>query len=267
MTTQVERIAGEYVCAECGGGLTTPWSPILHKTILVCGKDRSHTGYRKPDEGLDRLIQMKAGEEEIKNYLIGKECRMKTNTLLPVVQTEEQAARLVRRCWPGAPDADVTRAAIVCFKYNLDPLMKHIYLLPFKTATGYKWELVMGIRASRIITHRHTPFTYADGPRAMNEEEQKKIIGKVDESTRFWAICYLKDIKTGQSVPGYGFIDRASPIHGTDKGNSFENMAFIRAERNALDRLAPEVLPDIETVDDKFVNGTNETGQLSLEPK
>lgn len=267
MTIQLERITKEYVCSECGSQLITPWSHILNKVILVCAKDRSHKGYRKPDEGLDALQSLHATDEEIQNYMIRKEYHMKTMALLPAVQSEEHATRLVKRCWPGAPDADVARAAIVCFKYNLDPLMKHIYLLPFKTQTGYKWEVVMGIKASRIIAHRHNPFTYADGPRAMSEEEQKKIIGKVDESTRFWAICYLKDIKTGNTVPGYGFVDTATSIHGSDKGNSMENMAFIRAERNALDRLAPDVLPDIETVDDKFVNGADEQGQLTLGQK
>lgn len=152
--------------------------------------------------------------------------------------TEHRALALVEKCWPGAPENDKLVAAIICRQYNLNPLTGQIYLIKFKD----KWAIVMGIGASRAIAKQSGyNYSYVDGPRLMTEDEQTTILGEVDN--RFlWAITVLKD-KDGNLYPGYGNWPKDQTVYGEDKGNSKRNMAFIRSERNALDKLAPGILP------------------------
>ena len=171
---------------------------------------------------------------------------------LPDNITKEQAAYLLHSIWPKAPETEVIKAAILCKQYGLNPLMRQIYLIEF----GKDWAIVIGIRATRQIAQqalkkRDIRYSYFDGPRVMSEEEQKKIRGKV-ETAKILAVTYLKD-NYGNIYPGYGFWPADKVPYGSDKGNDALNMAFIRSERNALDKLAPGELPDIETADDTYI--------------
>ena len=171
---------------------------------------------------------------------------------LPDNITKEQAAYLLHSIWPKAPETEVIKAAILCKQYGLNPLMRQVYLIEF----GKDWAIVLGIKATRQIAQqalkkRDIRYSYFDGPRVMSEEEQKKIRGKV-ETAKIWAVTYLKD-NYGNVYPGYGFWPADKTPYGSDKGNDALNMAFIRAERNALDKLAPGELPDIETADDTYI--------------
>jgi hypothetical protein len=70
------------------------------------------------------------------------------------------------------------------------------------------------------------------------------------------ALEVVKEFRTGQ-YKGYGFWPRETEVHGADKGNCPHNMAFIRSERNALDRMAPGASPDLEVADESFVEVFN----------
>lgn len=261
----IQWVAQNYVCAECRGGLITPWSPVLNKLILACSKDRSHKGYVRLDAGLESLIAANATEEEIQTYLIQKQeaYHMGTGTKLQKYQgitnlTEQEASHILSLCWPRAPHDEIMRAALLCKTYGLNPLMKHVFLIPFKNSQSNEvsWATVIGIKATRLLASRRRPYTYVDGPRVMTEEEQQSIFGKADHN-RIWAICKVGDLQ-GNQAPGYGFWPRNSNPYGMEKGNTPENMAFIRAERNALDRLFPGEMPDVEVVDERFANGRGE---------
>src|SRR3972149_7744757 len=170
---------------------------------------------------------------------------------LPDNITKEQAAYLLHTIWPKAPETEVIKAAILCKQYGLNPLMRQVYLIEF----GKDWAIVLGIKATRQIAQqalkkRDIRYSYFDGPRVMSEEEQKKIRCKV-ETAKILSVTYLKD-NYGNIYPGYGFWPADKVPYGSDKGNDALNMAFIRSERNALDKLAPGELPDIETADDTY---------------
>lgn len=167
----------------------------------------------------------------------------------PVGITKEYAVYLLKTIWPKAPDADVVKAALICKAYGLDPLLKEVSLIKF----GNEWVPVLGIKANRKIASNHGArrYSYTDGPRVMTEQEQVDILGEV-EPDRIWAITKIQD-RDGNVYPGYGFWLKEATVYGGDKGNSARNMAFIRSERNALDRLAPGELPDIEVSDESFV--------------
>lgn len=173
---------------------------------------------------------------------------------LPATITTEQAMFLLKSIWPKAPDADVLKAAILCRQYGLNPLMRQVYLIQFDK----DWAIVLGIKATRQIAQqalkkRGIRYSYADGPRVMTEDEQVRTFGKADK-TKLWAITVLRD-NQGGTFPGYGSWPTDKKPYGLDKGNSEFNMAFIRSERNALDKLAPGELPDIEVGDDTYIEG------------
>ena len=167
----------------------------------------------------------------------------------PVGITKEYAVYLLKTIWPKAPDADVVKAALICKAYGLDPLLKEVSLIKF----GNEWVPVLGIKANRKIATNHGArrYSYTDGPRVMTEQEQVDILGEM-EPERIWAITKIRD-QIDNVYPGYGFWLKGDKVHGDDKGNSARNMAFIRSERNALDRMAPGELPDIEVADESFV--------------
>lgn len=162
----------------------------------------------------------------------------------------KQAMYLLKTIWKDAPEQEIVKAAIICRRYNLDPLMKQVFLIKF----GTEWVTVLGIKATRKIAqetgHR---YSYIDGPRLMTEAEEIAIYGQLDKS-KFQAIVKLQDTR-GNVYPGYGSWDRAKGVYGADKGNTPQNMAFIRAERNAIDRMAPGELPDIDTAEDSYIVG------------
>src|SRR3990167_2687556 len=170
------------------------------------------------------------------------------------VITQSQAMYLLKTIWPGAPETEVIKAAILCRQYNLNPLMRQVYLVQF----GKEWVTILGIKATRQIAQqalrqRGIRYSYQDGPRVMTEKEQAKIRGKI-EPDKIWAITVIKD-SFDNLYPGYGFWPAGKQPYGSDKGNDALNMAFIRSERNALDKLAPGELPDIDTGDENYVVG------------
>jgi hypothetical protein len=160
--------------------------------------------------------------------------------------SKNQALYLLKTIWPEAPVDEQVKAAMICHQYQLNPLMRQVYLVQF----GKDWVTVLGIKASRQIAQQHHKYSYLDGPRVMTEEERRKILGDV-EADRIWAITVLKDSE-GNIYPGYGFWPKDKQPYGGDKGNSARNMAFIRSERNALDKMAPGELPDIEATDEVY---------------
>jgi len=174
---------------------------------------------------------------------------------LPATISNRQAMYLLQTIWPDAPEVEIIKAAILCQQYGLNPLMRTVYLVKFGKDD---WVTLLGIKATRQIAQqalrrRGISYSYADGPRVMTEEEQKTIRGKV-ETDKIWAITVLKG-SDGNSYPGYGWWPGNKQPYGTDKGNDGVNMAFIRSERNATDKMAPGELPDLDVGDDSYMVG------------
>lgn len=167
-----------------------------------------------------------------------------------IVLSQKQAMYLLKTVWPEAPDVEVLKAGIICHQYGLNPLMREVYLIPFGQGKDRTWATILGIRATRKIAKVNHRYTYLDGPRVMSDEEQKKIFGQV-ETDKIWAITRIREAD-GSEYPGYGWWSKDKPAYGSDKGNSPRNMAFIRSERNAIDKMAPGELPDVDVTDESF---------------
>lgn len=158
--------------------------------------------------------------------------------------TKWQAREILQAVYPDAPEAEMARAVLLCASYQLNPLMKHVFLIPFNKGTPKEtWATVIGIKAKRLMASRRDSYSYVDNtPRVMTEEEQKTIFGMV-YADRLCVMTKVRDPGTGAEAVGYGFWLHKDTIYGTDKGNSAFNMASIRSESQALDRLRPGEMP------------------------
>ena len=166
----------------------------------------------------------------------------------PGVLSKNQALFLLKSIWPKAPVEKQVEAAIMCQQYQLNPLMRQVYLVPF----GNEWVVVLGIGATRLIAQKDGRYSYTDGPRVMTEADQITYLGEVD-AANLWMTTEITD-KAGNKYRGFGFWPRGKAVHGADKGNTVRGMAAIRSERDALKKYAPGKLPDnIEVADDTYM--------------
>jgi hypothetical protein len=276
-----KRVKNCYICAECQAYLSVSTGYLVKYQgyILRCTNDVNHTGIMRPAEinnydqpgynmpgtvsKKEKELTLKYGEEKTR-ALVAASGGNVLSTL-----TEERATEIIKTIWPGAPMVEVKKAAIVCQQYGLNPLMKHLYLIPFNCKIKGKngqpdryeesYAMVMGIKASRIIARRAGAYSYLDDtPRFMTVEEQVKIFGKEDREN-ICAITRLKDNKGNTSI-GTGKWPHGTSAYGSDKGNTPLNMAMIRSERQALDRLFPDSLPESQdVVDERYQELPTET--------
>lgn len=258
-----KKLINNHVCGECGAALTLPWGGAygVDSYVVRCSVNSGHKGIVKAPTvtrlGRERMESMGGTPEEIatwENRFKEKEPKM-SKELVPYERstalTTEQASSILKQCWPGAPAEEVARAALLCQSYQLNPLMKHVYLIKF----GNAWSTVMGIGATRLIASRGGGYSYIDGPRRMTDAEQESIRGEVDQDN-IWAIVVLRK-SDGNTAPGYGFWPRDVKPYGTDKGNSALNMAMVRAERQAFGRLFPAEMPHVGVVDEGFMSAND----------
>lgn len=249
------------VCAECLGSLALFMDPESGVTFLVCndyyrtfheGIIREASPYQK--EGLQSLTLDE--RRKIVTSQIGEEKTTALDKYIGVTSlTRDQAKEILTTIWPKAPGNEITKAMILCASYGLNPLMGHVFLIPFKD----KWATVMGIKANRLIASRKGTISYIDDtPRLMTEAEQVKIFGK-KQTGQICAITKIKDPDTGAEASGYGRWPEKESPYGMDKGNSPENMSFIRSERQALDRLRPGEMPvGVEVMDERYMPAPEE---------
>ncbi len=253
---EAQRTAGKHVCGGCSGNLVVMCNRdgyylrcINNCDLAAVGLDTAwnHPSKRERECLAERnAIEMTTGVSNDKALAIRK------YALTPRLD-KAQAIEVLKTCWPKAPEQEVIRAALLCATYQLNPLMKHVFLVPYGQGDRQQWSIQIGIGATRLAASRRGPVSYIDGPRIMSQEEQKQIRGKVD-ATKIWAITKLGG-RNGATSVGYGSYGLTETVQGEAKGNSRENMAMIRSERQALDRLYPAEMPmpaDVDTVDESF---------------
>ena len=255
------RLLEYNVCAECGAFLKLSLNHERHCDMLVCERFPEHEGIvreaspyeEKGDESLTILTRRKKMVEEHGEKKTRALAKLEGVTSL----TKADANEILTTIYPNAPKTEIQRAMLLCASYSLNPLMGHVFLIPFKGEKGLTYATVMGIKANRLLASRRGNYSYLDDtPRLMSEEEQVKIYGEIQKGF-ICAITKLKDPATRAEVAGYGKWKRGTTVHGTDKGNSAENMAFIRSERQALDRLRPGEMPmNVEVIDERFMGET-----------
>jgi hypothetical protein len=194
--------------------------------------------------------------------------------LMDGTMTETKAMDIINAIWPGAPEIEKKKAAMLCATEGWNPLKKHVFLIPHKNGNRakvakcecysypcphpevYDWVCIVGIGAKRLSAQQKGDFSYVeDTPRVMSPDEQKRIYGEV-ATDRIIAIVKLKNMVTGAVAVGYGNYLNDEKLQGAAKGNTRANMAFTRAESQALDRLGQGKAAGagVEVVDERFLD-------------
>jgi len=253
---EAQRKADKNVCGSCFGNLVVMCNKDGYYLRCVNGCNLEEVGidtaWNHPSKREKECLAERNMSEMVMNVSADKAVAIRQYALTPRLN-KEQAIEVLKTCWPKAPETDVMRAALLCATYQLNPLMKHVFLVPYGQGDKATWSIQIGIGATRLAASRRGPVSFIDGPRIMSQEEQKQIRGRID-SQRIWAITKLGG-RNGATSVGYGSYGATETVQGEAKGNSRENMAMIRSERQALDRLYPAEMPmpaDIETVDESF---------------
>lgn len=256
---KLEELRKWNICKECGEFLNIFLDIDNHRKFLACndwhrthheGIVRQASEYQQ--KGLEalsiperrKIMEQQYGEETTKAL-----AKYHGVTSL----TKPEALEILQTVYPKAPDTEIARAVLLCTSYGFNPLMGHVFLIPFEGKEGKTWATVLGIKAKRLAASRRGSVSYVDDtPRLMTEEEQLKIFGKIDNE-HIVAITKLRNPATGAEVSGYGKWKIGTTVYGMDKGNSAENMAFIRSESQALDRLFPGEMPvGVEVIDEAY---------------
>ncbi len=258
---QLKELAGSQRCAACRSALTCCWGGAYgyNGWMLRCTRDARHDGLERPDEARPadvpgvhltlstrRFRQLEArvgtdGAKAIQQYA--------NRTAL----TQQEADHILKLFWPRASADARLKGAMICSMYGLNPLLNHIALMSFRNKDGgTDWAVALGIKANRLLARRGGGFSYLDmTPRAMTEEEQKQVYGKV-MGDKIVAITHVKD-DADHEAWGYGVWPKGGKVHGEDKGNTPENMSQIHSERQALDRLFPDtMLQRVEVIDERY---------------
>ncbi len=162
------------------------------------------------------------------------------------VITKAGYVEIVNTLWGSAPEIQKKKAILLCQAYKLNPLMKHLYLIPYKRwkkvkvvdsfvkkpvldANGKQivdWTMVLGIGATRLLAQRKHNFSYLDmSPRAAEPAEVKKITGKPGDFANYaYGFTHIKDVDTGAEAYGLRDISLFDKIQGQDKGNTHQSL-------------------------------------------
>lgn len=244
----LEHLVKHNRCAVCGASLYVFLDWGKHLTFLACTDwNRTHHEgiQREPSryemEGLATL-----NIEARRNIMVTEHGVEKANALEKYQGggqlTKEGAMEVLRLVYPDCPDQEIARTAMLCRDFGLHPLMKEVYLIKFKDT----WVTVIGITANRkIASAKKGAFSFLDDtPRAATKEEVDRQYGSDSHEARanIISICRLRG-ERGNTANGFGLWPKDKNPYGTDKGNTPRNMANIRAERQALDRLPGDAMP------------------------
>ena len=249
-------------CAQCRSPLTVAWGGLYGQTWILRCKDISHTGvYTEAkitpfDVPGFNLYESKRRRDMAETSLVNagatpaqaRQMAAYHNAIL----TQERAVEILKTVFPGAPPLEMTKAAMICHQYELNPLMGHVFLIPFKNqeTNVTTWATVLGIKATRLMAAKGKgSWGYLDDtPRVMTEAEQVRFFGQAYPD-RFYVIVKIEN-DAHQKFTGTGWWPRVKKVKGEDKGNTIFNMASIRAERNALEKMAPGRFDGVITMDD-----------------
>ncbi len=260
-------------CAECGGRLSVFMNFDTHKAYLACNDWRRthHDGIEREAsryelEGLASFTIEKRREiMEASHGAVKAKALEKYSGSVAI--TKPMATEIVETLWGNAPTIEKAKCILLCHTYQLNPLMKHLYLVSYKR--NYKgkpvivngkqvidWSIQLGIGATRLMAQRNHNFSYLDmTPRKASAQELEKILGDTVDPNCVYGFVHIKDVDTGAEAFGLRGINTRDNIKGTEKGNTYLNMACVRAERQALDRQYPGEMPvGIEVVDERYMD-------------
>lgn len=249
----LKKICRNSVCAECGRQLAIYLDMETKRSYVACS-GQVHEGitreYHPPVE--DYITEAR------RDIKLTEEHGIHTSRALATIPkqgqlTQPQAMTVLKLVYPNAKEEEIVRTAIFCRDFGLHPLANEVYLIPFKG----KNVMVVGIPASRKMAHAlKGEFSFLDDtPRAASDIEVAKQFGKNSDEAKNNIISVTKlQGEGGNLAIGFGLYPKSEKPYGVDKGNTARNMANIRSERQAMDRLPGKPLPRFEVVDAAYAD-------------
>lgn len=284
----LDKIRRKSQCKVCGSYLALFWDMKEHRAYLACadwtrthheGIEREASRYEK--EGIASL-NIPTRREIMEQEYGAEKTKALERYIGTVAITKRIATEIVETLWGGAPVIEKTKCILLCRTYQLNPLMKHLYLVGYKRYKDKKpvvdnqgnpiidWSIQIGIGATRLMAQRKHNYSYLDmTPRKATKAEIEKILGDTADPNCIYGFVHIRDVTTGAEAFGLRGIERDANIKGMEKGNTHLNMACIRAERLALDRQYPGEMPQgVEVVDERFIEADykvvdEETGEIT----
>ena len=256
----LKKLRRNNVCAECGRQLYIYLGTEGRKYIACSGQ--VHEGiareYKPPREDYESKVRREFEMEQN----TGQGATKALATIPRQGQlTQPQAMHILKLVYPDVPEDDIVRTAIFCRDFGLHPLAKEVYLIPFKG----KHVMVVGIPASRKMAHNlKGEFSFLDDtPRAATEAEIVVQFGKDSDEAKSNIISVTKlQGEGGNLAIGFGLYSKDENPYGMDKGNTKRNMANIRSERQAMDRLPGKSLPQVEVIDEAYAEVPDVEGKV-----
>jgi len=251
----MQHVQDTHLCSVCSAGLSVCWGGFYgHEGwVLKCSRDFKHQEIER--KYMPSVFEIAQGVKELNEKAVAK-----YNNVTSLSQ--EKAGEMLATFWPRASAEARLKGAMICSMYGLNPLLNHVALMSFKNKSTDKieWVVALEIKANRILARRSGPYSYLDlTPRAMTKDEQIKVFGE-ELTDRYCSITIVKD-DAGHEANGCGVWRKEDKVYGADKGNTPQNMANIRSERQALDRLFPDTMPhNVEVFDGEFSEVREDTG-------
>lgn len=275
-------ISPEYVCGTCAGAITLCWGGSFGYNcfILRCYKDIDHNEISRPFQlspadmpGFNLFDANKKRRKSMAEEFGQEKTKALAKYIGAVVMTRSIATEIVESLWGAAPAIEKTKCILLCQTYQLNPLMKHIYLIGYKRYKDRKlvvddkgkaildWSIQQGIGATRLLAQRKHNYSYMDmSPRRATKLEIDKVFGDEADPESLYAFVHIKDNDTGAEVTACRGIPKDYNIKGKEKGNTLLNQVCIWTERQALDRQYPGEMPDIEVVDERYMEEVEVAG-------
>ena len=268
----LNKLRWNNVCSVCGRRLYVYHDFKTKQKYIGCptpGHEGIAREYEKPREDYQSNLR--------REYKLEQEHGVKGTRALATIPkqgqlTQPQAMHILKLVYPKAPENEIVRTAIFCRDFGLHPLANEVYLIQFKD----KWVMVVGIPANRKMAHAlKGEFSFLDDtPRAATKEEITKQFGEDSEEAKLNTISVTKlQGEGGNFAIGFGLWPKESKPYGMDKGNTQRNMANIRSERQAMDRLPGKPMPRVEVIDEAYAEIPNvgkvnkKTGEIEDEPQ
>ena len=276
------------LCSECGEPMEIFRKSISENEYFLACSDWRRTHHEadveRPASRYEKEGMESFNLEKRREIVTEEHGKTKTRALAKYINTgaitKPVATEIVETLWGRAPKIEKTKAILLCHTYQLNPLMKHLYLIPYKRkdkkgneikdANGnyiLDWSIQIGIGATRLMAQRKHNYSYMDmSPRKATKVEIDKILGDTYDPNQIYGFCHIKDVETGAEAYGIRGIKKNANIKGADKGNTHLNLACIRAERQSLDRQYPGEMPpsSIEVVDETYMEAPG-VGKIDIE--
>lgn len=268
---KLEELRRKSSCKECGGWVNMFLDPESGKAFIACNDwlRTHHDGIVKEAKYFEENIITR--RERMEKELGQEKALALADAANIAVMTKPVAIQIIETLWGDAPTIDKTKAIMMCYQYNLNPLMKHLHMVGYrkrdedgkfikdKSGQNVKdWTIIVGIQATRLMSHRKHKFTYLDmSPRIATQEEIEKILGETARDDMVYGFTHIKDLETGAESFGLKGWPTKDKAKGEEKGNTQLNMACVRSERQAIDKLYPSELPDADVMDEQFIEVEN----------